>query len=228
MPFQCPQDPTHESTEHDRCSICGGTSDAETPSIAVSVKKKGPTNTPRVCWNCGLDWKAETLSCANCGCEYVPGDIDMSPPGVESGQTPPTAATAAILEKVLRHKQGVGSTPPVLRAILSVDLSRRDCRPVDEKPPTDQTPRAFAMDQDTLPFGRSSDWMEINDAGVSRNHGEFVRQPDGSYCLRDVGSANGTHIDDKPLAPGDLRKVKVGDEIIVGFWHRITIQWPEN
>lgn len=236
MAFRCLYDPSHESTDDDKCSICSAAGDPEAarPAIAVAVAsaagqagKKVPRQVPRFCWNCGLNWSSDELICKQCGCEYLPGDIDMSPPGqstTSAGATP----TSAILEKVLSRNKDTTNSPPILMARLTVDLKRRDCRPVDEKPPADHCNKKFAMDQELLPFGRSSTWMEINDAGVSRLHGEFVRQSDGSYCLRDVGSANGTHIDGLPLAPGVLRKVKPGDEIMVGFWHVIIINWGDN
>jgi pSer/pThr/pTyr-binding forkhead associated (FHA) protein len=80
------------------------------------------------------------------------------------------------------------------------------------------------MDKDVMPFGRTSAWMPVVDAGVSRHHGEFVRQPDGSYCVRDVGSANGTFLNGKQLQGQELRAIGSLDEIAFGFWHLIKIE----
>jgi hypothetical protein len=130
-----------------------------------------------------------------------------------------------ILQKVLERKGSGATASPVLAAVLTVDLRRRSVRPVDEKPPSDRSVKKFVMDQDVLPFGRASDWMAIKDAGVSRCHGEFVRQPDGSYCVRDVGSANGIYVNGSKVEAGELHQIRPGDEITIGFWHQIHINW---
>ena len=60
----------------------------------------------------------------------------------------------------------------------------------------------------------------INDAEISRNHCKLVLQGD-SYWVEDLGSTNGTHVDDRrvsgqhPLKPGEL--VRFGDNVTLAF-----------
>lgn len=61
------------------------------------------------------------------------------------------------------------------------------------------------------------------DPGVSRQHAELLRQPDGSWALRDAGSTNGTFVGRHRLVPGAVLPLAAGDRIRVGLWTRITI-----
>ena len=60
----------------------------------------------------------------------------------------------------------------------------------------------------------------INDAEISRNHCKLVLQGD-SYWIEDLGSTNGTHVNDRrvsgqhPLKPGEL--VRFGDNVTLAF-----------
>jgi signal transduction histidine kinase/pSer/pThr/pTyr-binding forkhead associated (FHA) protein len=78
--------------------------------------------------------------------------------------------------------------------------------------------RQFALNGDLLPAGRdSSSRIRLTDTEASRRHAEFVRTADG-YRVRDVGSANGTFVNnqsvrDALLQPGD--HVQIGQTILV-------------
>lgn len=78
--------------------------------------------------------------------------------------------------------------------------------------------RQFALSDDVLPAGRdSSSKIRLSDTEASRRHAEFHRTPDG-YRVRDVGSANGTFVNnlsvhDVLLQPGD--HVQIGQTILV-------------
>lgn len=78
--------------------------------------------------------------------------------------------------------------------------------------------RQFPLDSDVLSAGRdSSSKIRLTDTEVSRRHVEFVRTPDG-YRVRDVGSANGTFVNDQSvrdvlLRPGD--HVQIGQTVLV-------------
>lgn len=78
--------------------------------------------------------------------------------------------------------------------------------------------RQFALDADVLPIGRdSTSRVRLTDTEASRRHAELVRTPDG-YRVRDVGSANGTFVNnqsvrDALLQPGD--HVQIGQTVLV-------------
>ena len=53
--------------------------------------------------------------------------------------------------------------------------------------------------------GRADTDLELNDAEVSRAHAVLRAQPDGTVEVEDLGSTNGTYIDDVPvIGPGLL------------------------
>ena len=59
------------------------------------------------------------------------------------------------------------------------------------------------------------------DPGVSREHAELRRRPDGGWVVRDGGSANGTYLGSRRLAAGELAPVTA--PIRLGVWSRITL-----
>ena len=67
---------------------------------------------------------------------------------------------------------------------------------------------------DRLSIGRGSDSdIAIDDPMVSRNHAEVVRQPDGGYQVRDLGSRRGTFVGSHRIDEAALRD---GDELLIG------------
>ncbi len=64
------------------------------------------------------------------------------------------------------------------------------------------------------------------DRGVSRTHAMLDHPPDGMLTVTDLGSSNGTYLDDEPapLARGVAIPLHDGSRIYVGSWTRITIR----
>jgi signal transduction histidine kinase len=63
-------------------------------------------------------------------------------------------------------------------------------------------------------IGRGGDNdIVLDDPMVSRNHAEVVRQIDGSYHVRDLGSQRGTFVGSRKVAEAPLRD---GDELLIG------------
>lgn len=67
------------------------------------------------------------------------------------------------------------------------------------------------------------------DPGVSRKHAVLLAQPDGTWTLVDLGSANGTALNDDldPIPVNVPVPVKDGDRVHVGAWTTITLRSPE-
>jgi pSer/pThr/pTyr-binding forkhead associated (FHA) protein len=68
----------------------------------------------------------------------------------------------------------------------------------------------FLLDRPLITVGRGFECdIVINDASISRQHAQFLRQADGDY-VQDLASRNGTKVNDEPLlkprllAPGDI------------------------
>ncbi len=77
--------------------------------------------------------------------------------------------------------------------------------------------RHFVIDRPTLTVGRGSECsIVINDASISRLHIQFLHQTDGDY-IQDLGSSNGTLVNDEPLHTTQL--LKRGDVVCLGNIH---------
>lgn len=79
----------------------------------------------------------------------------------------------------------------------------------------------FTLDADVTRAGRHPDSdIFLDDITVSRRHAEVVRDSDGTFRVRDVGSLNGTYvnrerIEEAPLANGD--ELQIGKFRLVFF-----------
>ena len=66
--------------------------------------------------------------------------------------------------------------------------------------------------------GRADTDLELNDAEVSRAHAVLRAQPDGTVEVEDLGSTNGTYIDDVPvIGPGLLgpgQQLRIGSTVL--------------
>ena len=69
-----------------------------------------------------------------------------------------------------------------------------------------------------LRIGRHPDnHLELPFIGVSASHARlFQKGPNGEWWLEDLGSSNGTWLDDRRLQPGHAERVKIGDRFRVG------------
>lgn len=56
---------------------------------------------------------------------------------------------------------------------------------------------------------------------VSRVHADIRVDPDG-YYLEDMGSANGTYVNNQPLRPGDRYRLRAGDRIALGKEDKVS------
>ncbi len=78
--------------------------------------------------------------------------------------------------------------------------------------------KLFELTADIVTVGRdATNKLRLHDTEVSRRHAEFARTPDG-YRLRDLGSVNGSFVNDQAvrdvlLRPGD--QVHIGQTVLV-------------
>ncbi len=61
------------------------------------------------------------------------------------------------------------------------------------------------------------------DPGISRLHAVLIQDRDGSWSVLDPGSANGTLLNGREIAVGELIPLHDGDRINLGVWTVIRV-----
>ena len=128
--------------------------------------------------------------------------------------------------------------PPIAwEAVVTVDRGRFEQQSATEavRFPTGRAPRCFALDRERIDIGRTSETKGIHptidlsgdlaDDAVSREHAALVKGDDGSYSIVDLGSSNGTYLNDDPtpLTANDRTELANGDRVGLGYWTIIHI-----
>ena len=100
--------------------------------------------------------------------------------------------------------------------------------------PADSTERRFPLTGKQVRIGRRSAARGVEpeidlsgppvDPGISRLHALLLPAPDGSWAVLDPGSANGTLLNGREIAPGDLIPLRDGDRINLGAWTALTVR----
>lgn len=79
--------------------------------------------------------------------------------------------------------------------------------------------KQFDLSEPSLSVGRDSgNKVRLSDTEVSRRHAEFRRTADNVFRLADVGSANGTFVNNQPVKDVELRPgdhIRIGQSILV-------------
>jgi hypothetical protein len=80
-----------------------------------------------------------------------------------------------------------------------------------------QQGQVYELHQEVVMIGRikSSD-LFLGDPSVGRVHAEIVRLEEGSYGVRDTGSANGVVLNEQKLKRSDIHPLQNGDQIRLG------------
>ncbi len=217
MTATCPNG--HASATDDYCDQCGvPISAAPTPAAKdVSVAPAGeapaapsgeaPAAPPgEPCPQCGVAHRGDDRYCEACG--Y---DFESPPPGTAQWE-----------------------------AVASADRAQFDrLAPAGVSFPDSYVERRFPLTADYVRLGRNhgqtpADAVEINLAGgpedpaISHVHAVLERQSDGSYTVRDLGSTNGTTVNDDPTPVSADASAAVpltdGDRIHIGAWTAITLR----
>lgn len=135
-----------------------------------------------------------------------------------------------VQEAALQAASDVPVITQKLNIIISVDKDKVSSWDGESPIKPDTEGRIFPLDLDENLVGRRSQGkgvypeIEINDPGVSRRHLKFIKQPDGSFGVLELGSANGTELNGVILEPGISKTVNPGDELVLGIWTRLKIE----
>ena len=106
--------------------------------------------------------------------------------------------------------------------------------------PPDTRPRTVELPAPQVRIGRRSrskgtdPELDLSapplDPGVSHSHALLTLNIDGVWLVSDLGSTNGTYLNDeeKPLSAGQTRALNDGDRVHVGAWTTITLHAPSD
>lgn len=202
MSTVCPSG--HESHTADYCDQCGAPIAGATKVLPpVEEADTSPAARRVPCPVCGAQRSGDDRYCEGCGYDFL---------------APPPAATT-------------------WEAIVTADRAQFDRLAVAGVTfPADYAERRCALGDGENRIGRSrghagEEAPEIDlaappvDPGISRLHAVLERRGDADCVLRDLGSTNGTAVnnDPTPIAPHTDVQVSDGDRIHIGAWTTITL-----
>ncbi|WP_328476731.1 FHA domain-containing protein [Actinoplanes sp. NBC_00393] len=206
--YVCPKG--HTSTESDFCDTCGARISSFSSPEPAPVEKSGPA-----CPHCGAPRSGSARFCEDCGFDHHTGQIPQLT--VPLPGPPPGDWTATVFAD---------------RAYF--ELNDADGVEFPADPPT----RTIVLPPPQVRIGRKSSSkgtvpeLDLSappaDPGVSHNHALLTLNIDGAWLVSDLGSTNGTYIndEDRPLGAGQSRTLKDGDQVHVGVWTTITLHAP--
>jgi pSer/pThr/pTyr-binding forkhead associated (FHA) protein len=132
-------------------------------------------------------------------------------------------------------------TPTAWSVVVTSDRTYYDRMQLKRAPaglsvpfPAVRTERRFKLAGKQMRIGRRSAARAVDpeidlsgspvDPGISRLHALLLPAADGSWAVLDPGSANGTLLNGREIAPGDLVPLHDGDRINLGAWTVITVR----
>ena len=221
MSYTCPNG--HASATDDYCDQCGAPIGApamppaaEAPGSTGDEVETSPAARQQPCPQCGTPRTGDDRYCEGCGYDFV-----AAPPPV------PAAAASG---------NGPANATAAWEAVATADREQFDrLAPEGLEFPTRYGERHFALRGTEVSIGRThppDQPPDINLAGspedpaVSHRHAVLERQEDGSYKLRDLGSTNGTTLNDDPtpVSTEVAAPVADGDRIRIGAWTMLTLR----
>ncbi|WP_433359710.1 FHA domain-containing protein [Actinoplanes sp. CA-142083] len=214
--YTCPKG--HASSTDDFCDECGakiagaGTGTVPVPPSAAPAAA-APAAEP--CPNCGAPRAGGTRFCEDCGYDHSTGKVPaLAPPPVISA--PVAGQWTATIEVDRKYFED--------NAIEGVEF------------PADAPSREVDLPAPQVRIGRRSTSKGTNpeidladsDPGVSHSHALLTLSVDGAWLVSDLGSTNGTYLNDEQqaLTAGQTRALKDGDQVHVGAWTTITLHAP--
>jgi hypothetical protein len=203
MSVRCPSG--HESQTADYCDQCGARiAGATTILPAVEEVDTSPAARREPCPACGAPRSGDDRYCEGCGYDF------LAPPPAATGWEAVVTADRAQFERL---------------AVAGVTF------------PADYAERRFPLAEGENRIGRShghpgEEAPEIDlagppiDPGISRRHAVLERRSDGACVVRDLGSTNGTSVNDEaaPIAPHTDVPLSDGDRVRVGAWTTIVVR----
>lgn len=249
MTYQCPKG--HQSSDSDYCSECGALIGQPKISKVESLQAFNSSNTAgskEKCPDCGTPRTQGARFCEVCRHDFQEnktGDTEAIvasqqalKPSESSEQThaqidnteePLASETAKASESPKAAVEQVITIVEKLSVVITVDKDKASSSEIETSIKPDNVDRVFPLDLEENLLGRRSTSkgiypeIVINDPGVSHRHLMFIKQPEGSFSVLELGSANGTELNGTVLEPGINTPVKAGDELNIGIWTKLKL-----
>lgn len=211
--YTCPKG--HTSSEGDFCDTCGSRIEGAAPAAVTETPAPAAAAGGEDCPNCGAPRIGTVRFCEDCGYDHSTGRVPrIDPPAAAAPSGQWTATVVADPDYfALNDIEGVvfpadAAPKTVLLTPPQVRIGRRSVS------------KGTAPELDLA--------AETGDPGVSHSHALLTLSIDGAWLVSDVGSSNGTWVNDEeqPLGAGQSRTLKDGDQVHVGAWTTITLHAP--
>jgi hypothetical protein len=229
--YTCPKG--HTSSTDDFCDECGakigGATTVSMPvaapgSASLSAQAGAPASTPSAgpaaaagapCPNCGAPRAGGSRFCEDCGYDHSTGKVPAlaPPPVVAAPVATQWTATISVDRKYFEDNAIEGVEFPADAPAREVDLPAPQVRIGRRSRSKGTNPEIDLAD---------------SDPGTSHSHALLTLSVDGVWLVSDLGSTNGTYVNDEqqPLGAGQTRSLKDGDQVHVGAWTTITLHAP--
>lgn len=240
MAYQCPKG--HQSTDSDYCSECGALIGQSNISKIEQVQGSNiRSGNQEICPDCGTPRAFDARFCEVCRHDFQENKTGVAEAVVASQKPAPQNDNAPQPSEIKTDKAPVAeqasntaaeekcAAPEKLNVIISVDRDKASSCDIETTIKPDSLDRIFPLDLDENLVGRRSTGkgiypeIVINDPGVSHRHLMFLKQPDNSFAVLELGSSNGTELNGTPLEPGVNTAIKACDELTVGIWTKLKL-----
>jgi hypothetical protein len=220
--YTCPKNGC-SSDDPDWCSECGANMHPAA-AVASTPAPASVAAAPMLCPNCGTPRENNGRFCGVCRYNFETGESYSA-----SSAAPAAAAVAS----------PAAAPPDSIADVADADAPKMSWAVlIDFDPTVDPTaspdisrprPRlTFPLDLPELLIGRAGakghPEIPVEDEGVSSRHAKIIFTDAGEPTLLELGSTNGTRVNDAVATPGLPIALKSGDQIVIGRWTRMTIK----
>jgi hypothetical protein len=162
------------------------------------------------CWNCNTDQFDGAIFCSDCGASLVSKKPHRETTASLSQLTIPGYVPDFQTESQIIPEPPVASSDTPVFSLVVLNSGQR----LNLEPNRNLLLGRLDKNRGIMPDVNLSD-LGGYDSGVSRRHA-LLSLHEGQCLLEDLGSANGTFINNQQLSPNQPRTIKSGDEVKFG------------
>ena len=233
--MRCPNG--HDSSSTDYCETCGIRIDGASASSTgggsgASASSVAPDVTGDDCRNCGAARVAGERFCEVCGLDFETGRLPQAPVASPAGDPDPAVAGSAPPPPPDAPAIGWDAVVTCDRSWWEHNAGAGGVADGVPYPDPEPAPRRVVLRATSVLIGRTSGSAVADvdcgsaDTGVSRRHARLTRNDDGTWSVTDLGSTNGTFLDDRTdrLAPQTATPFDPAGSIRLGAYTVIRLE----